>query len=252
MNSFNNKQTNNRNRNNRFNQRRRRNVSRPAPLELRAMAPRQVRGPADPPSTNLSVKATIRHMFEVAIPASGVLTAVAAPALTASMPGGSGWASFRILKVSVYAPFNNASIVAGNVNAYVALQMTGADGEDANTQTFIDHGMVGAYCPNVHAIPAFSQRAKWYAWSDTSTIFSVATTPVATVGSTVLCHVTTELQTNSQTPAFMQRYGLLSIEDEDAQSGTTQVPSKDAVAHSPLQNRPSSAITERIQQLNLR
>jgi len=172
-----------------------------APLELRAMAPRQINGPSDPPSTNLSVKATLRHMFEVGL-TTNALTAVTSTTLFGSLPGSSGWSSYRLIKVSVYNP--GAPALSATASPFVAIQMPGDTGfSDANSQTFIDHGMYGALCPNIHVQPAFAQRQRWYSSSSTDTLFNVAASITGTAG-VVLIHATVELQSASQTPAFLR------------------------------------------------
>jgi len=209
------------------------------------MAPKRVSGPSDPPPVNLCVKATIRHTFEVGLTSTS-LTGVTAATLGSSLPGASGWNSFRILKVSVYNP--NATI-ATTASPFVALEMPGDTAFlDGNSQTFQDHGMVGAYCPAIHVIPAFVQRERWYAVAATDIIFNVAGSPYASTTGTILCHVTVELQSTLQTPAFLISSSS-STQSSDALSGTPGAPSKDDCAHSPYKAGPSTTVPERIRQL---
>lgn len=171
-------------------------------MELRAMGPTIARGPMDPPQTLYAVKAKLRHAFEVGI-TGNTLTNVTDGTLCASLPGGSGWSSFRILKVSAYFP-GLAGVVA-TINQFVALAMPGdATYLDGNTQVFTDHGVPGARSPNVHVTPAFAQRTRWYPYNATGSteLFQVAGSFLGT-GSSILVHVTLELQSTIQTPAYL-------------------------------------------------
>lgn len=171
-------------------------------MELRAMGPTRAAGPMDPPQTLYAVKATLRHAFEIGI-TSTTLTNVTDGTLCTSLPGGGGWSSFRILKVSAYFPGLYGA--TATINQFVAVGMPGDSTYlDGNTQTFTDHGVPGARSPNVHITPAFAQRTRWYPYnaSGTTELFQVAGSYAGT-GSSVLVHVTLELQSTVQTPAYL-------------------------------------------------
>jgi len=181
----------------------------PAPLEPRGMAPALVRGPTDPPPTLYAQKLHYRHEFAVNGPAgSTALFAVTDGILCTSLPG--AWASFRILKLSIYYPEgSNLTGVLSNSTYFVAAQMSdGINVDDQNSQTFTDHGVPGAQSAALHVRPSFAQRQTWYAYntSGTNTLFKVAGGPAAGSSNpvTIIIQATLELQGATQTPVYMR------------------------------------------------
>jgi len=139
---------------------------------------------------------------------AGAATVVTDGMLCAGLPGVSGWSAFRITKISAYNLNTGQLGVATTQPTFVALIMP-ADRTflDANDQTFVDHGVPGAAAAALHVTPAFVQRERWYQVNATGTIglFSAGCGPTTgvTAGTlTILFHVSIELVSNNETPAF--------------------------------------------------
>jgi len=184
------------------------------PVDPRAMAPQLVSGDTDPPQTNFAVKTFHRQMLVLDTGNPGTFAAMTAGDIGTSLPGGTtAWASLRIVKVSLWGSANETAS-PNFIGNYVTVQAPG-DGSflDSNTQTFEDFGTQGSVRPQIHYLPSFIQRARWYSTTSTDVVLRAATaTGSATVSGQILFIITVELQSRLEGPVdFMSRLQSLTL-----------------------------------------
>jgi len=127
-----------------------RNVRIPrAPMQLRAMGSTMTNGDIDPVPVNTSIKLQhrIQMVFQTPSTANTPIE-VTNGAITAQIPGHSGFAGFRIMKIDAW----------GNDTASLTVGISAPGNDHA---TFTDWGSPGARRSALHIVPSFDVRSLW-------------------------------------------------------------------------------------------
>jgi hypothetical protein len=123
----------------------------------------------------------------------------------ANLPGLAGFSAARLIKISVWGADNATTTSPNSLGNFIAVKFPGDTSFlDANTQTFEDYGVTGEARPNLHLLPSFIQRTRWYAVTATDTIFSVINGFGSSAApSNIIVQISVELQTLNETPAYL-------------------------------------------------
>lgn len=169
------------------------------PFEPRAMQTTMVRGPSDPPQTSENFVGMKRFRKKVQL-AAGVGSMTIAD-LAGCIPF-SGTFFFRIMKMSVYASASANSLLT----VVFPLTITSGIGDQ---KTFVDEGTQGSIRPNIHLIPNFDFRTRWFQNDVVGTIATFG----GTASDLLVVDVTLEYRTATQTcPAYALALGALALQ----------------------------------------
>jgi len=164
-----------------------------------------VRGLADPPQMMQSASLRKIVMLQVSLTSTGFV-AINNDTIQPFIPGTAGVLAFRLMKISMWGPVGSASAAGGPLGEqWIALQMPGDTAFlDAATTTFEDRAMGTAIPPNIHVMPAFVQRQRWYSGATGGIpLFKIAANGGALLGTVIVTlHLSLELQLSPVTPTL--------------------------------------------------